>query len=87
MTFHWIVSCINRGKKSPEMSPYGSKDWVFGGFIVHELAEAARAQLEKDRLIFLVEQADEKLSQLLDQIVLMNQFISSPNKVPVSRSG
>ncbi|KAI3914746.1 hypothetical protein MKW98_001982 [Papaver atlanticum] len=46
-----------------------------------------RAQLEKkDRLIFLVEQADEKLSQLLDQIVLMNQFLSSPNKVPVSRS-
>ncbi|RZC71756.1 hypothetical protein C5167_034927, partial [Papaver somniferum] len=51
---------INQGKKSPEMSPYGAKDWVFGGFIVHELAEAARAQLEKkDRLIFLVEQAEE----------------------------
>ncbi|RZC72259.1 hypothetical protein C5167_035482 [Papaver somniferum] len=46
-----------------------------------------RAQLEnKDRLIFLVEQADKKLSQLLDQIVLMNQFLSSRNKVPVSRS-
>ncbi|XP_026405285.1 uncharacterized protein LOC113300278 isoform X2 [Papaver somniferum] len=32
-----------------------------------------RAQLEmKDRLIFLVEQADEKLSQLLNPIVQMN---------------
>ncbi|KAI3933215.1 hypothetical protein MKW92_007273 [Papaver armeniacum] len=47
-----------------------------------------RAQLEKkDRLIFLVEQADEKLGQLLNQIVLMNQFLSSPNKVPASGSG
>ncbi|KAI3928907.1 hypothetical protein MKX01_011083 [Papaver californicum] len=47
-----------------------------------------RAQMEKkERLIFLVEQVDEKLSQLLNQIVLMNQFLSSPNKVPVSRSG
>ncbi|RZC71755.1 hypothetical protein C5167_034878 [Papaver somniferum] len=47
-----------------------------------------RAQLDnKDRLIFLVEQADEKLSQLLNQIVLMTQFLSSPNKVPASGSG
>ncbi|KAI3914749.1 hypothetical protein MKW98_001985 [Papaver atlanticum] len=43
-----------------------------------------RAQLEKkDRLIFLVVQADEKLRQLLNQIVQM--ILSLPNKVPVSR--
>ncbi|KAI3987719.1 hypothetical protein MKX01_028453 [Papaver californicum] len=47
-----------------------------------------RAQLDKkERLIFLVEQVDEKLNQLLNQIILMNQLISSPSKVPVSRSG
>ncbi|MCL7041615.1 hypothetical protein MKW94_024073 [Papaver nudicaule] len=43
-----------------------------------------RAQLEnKDRLVFLLEQADEKLSQLLKQIVLMNQFLSSRKKCPI----